>query len=288
MLRTVATVTLALLAVSIASGMGTERFDAAPLNELNYTAWPRVMPVVNDTHRVYQSWVNGNEHFYFAGDTAALNAALTNFANVKADRLTVVLRPGPGRVGSFNDRRSIACDWQLHLLGGISRTMAQDAAVGTTWDPCPTLTVYVGGAIKLDELDIPAGIRVLEVADLERQYTKCLASSDQSIRGWSCLPLAQLDRYDAESLRKISSLLESDDAWVKLNAAGALAQFTGVADEAIAKLQAVKTNDDQLRQCVERSIDHLQQAKPDEAARREYQETLAAIHAYVTARQSKP
>ena len=288
MLRTVTAVTLALLAVSIASGMGTEQFDAAPLNDLDYAAWPDVMPVVNDPHRVYHSWVNGNEHFYFVGDTGALNAALQNFANIKADRLTVVLRPGPGRVGSFNKERSIAFNWELHLLGGIARIMARDDATGTTWDPCPLVTIYVGGAIKLDEIDIPASVQVMEVADLEQQYAKCLTNDDRSIRGWSCFPLAQLDPYDGKSMQKIAALLETDDEWVKLNAAGALAQFTGVADEAIEKLRAVKTDNDQLRERIERSIDELQQAQPDAAAQEKYQQTLAAIHKFVAAHRGAP
>ena len=69
--------------------------------------------------------MNGNEHFYFAGDTAALNAALKKFASIKADRLTVVLRPGPGKTNSFKKEQSLAFNWNLHLLGGIARHMSK-------------------------------------------------------------------------------------------------------------------------------------------------------------------
>ncbi len=287
MLRAIAAIVLASLAVSAAWSWGTEGLGNAPLHEANYTEWPNVMPVINNPHRVYQSWVNGNEHFYFAGDMSPLNAALQDFAQIKAERLTVVLRPGPGRVSSFHNKQSIAFNWELHLLGGIARHMAKEDATGTAWDPHPCLTVYVGDAIQLDELDIPAGVAVVELADLQRQYTQCLASDDRDIRGWSCFPLAQLDPYDGESMRKIASLLDADDEWVKLNAASALAQFTGVADEAIARLRAVKTDNGQLRERVERSIELLQQAQPSAAARKEYEQTLTAIHAFVAAQRAK-
>ena len=71
-----------------------EGFGNEPIGSANYGDWPNIMAVINDTHRVYHTWVNGSEHFYFKGDTEALNAALKNFAAIKADRRTVVLRPG--------------------------------------------------------------------------------------------------------------------------------------------------------------------------------------------------
>jgi len=53
--------------------LGEEHFGNAALNEANFQDWPGIMPLVNHPSRVYHSWVNGNEHFYYRGDTPALN-----------------------------------------------------------------------------------------------------------------------------------------------------------------------------------------------------------------------
>jgi hypothetical protein len=105
MMRSIAAVALTLLAVSNAWGLGFEGFGNEPVTHHNYVDWPNVLLVLNDTHRVYRVWVNGGERFCFQGDTAAVNIALKNFAAIKADRLTVVLRPGPGKGSSLKGDR---------------------------------------------------------------------------------------------------------------------------------------------------------------------------------------
>jgi hypothetical protein len=262
--------------------LGWESFGNKPFADVrNYADWPNVLPVINDTHRVYHSWVNGNEHFYFAGNTAALSDALKSFAAIQADGLTIVLRPGPGTGGSFNNEKSFTFNWMLHLQGGISRHMSREELGINIWDPSPFLHVYVGDAIKLDEIEIPKGVAVLEIADLQARYAKCLASGDRTVRGWSCSHIARLDSYNAESMRQVADKLDDDDNWVKLNAAGALSLFTGLADEVIQQLQAVKTDDEQLQMRIAKSIEVLQNAQLDEAARREHQQQLESIHAFI-------
>src|SRR5687768_5091056 len=90
------------LSVSAACASGTEQFGNAPLGDGNFGDWPGILPVINDPNRIYQSWVNGNENFYFAGDTASLNQSLRHFAAVKTEAREVVLRPAPGVVQSFS------------------------------------------------------------------------------------------------------------------------------------------------------------------------------------------
>jgi hypothetical protein len=281
MLRLIAAIALVLFTISNAWSWGLESFGNNPLSDANYVDWPKVTLVINDAHRVYHSWVNGNEHFYFVGDTVALNAALKHFAAIKADRLTIVLRPGPGNGSSFNNEQSFTFNWKLHLLGGVSRIMSKEELGSNIWDPSPYLHVYVGDAIKLDEIEIPKGIEVLEIADLQTRYAKCLTSDDRTVRGWSCGHIARLDPYNADSMRKIAIKLDDGDNWVKLNAAGALSVSTIMADEVIGKLNTVKTDDEQLQKRIRRSIELLQKAQPDDAAHKEHQQSLASIHAFI-------
>jgi hypothetical protein len=281
MLRLFAAVVLTLLATSNALSLGTESFGSKPLSDVNYVPWPNVMPVINDEHRVYHSWVNGDEHFCFAGDTAALNDAIEDFAAIGAENLVIVLRPGPGKTSSLTSDRTVTFNWDLHLLGGISKMMSTLELGKNIWDPSPRLQVYVGDAIKLDEVEIPNGVEVLEIADLQTRYAKCLASDNRTVRGWSCGHIARLDPYDTNSMHKIATKLDDDDNWVKLNAAGALSQYAIASEVVIKQLQAVKTNDEQLQARVSQTLEDLQRAEPDEAAQKEYQQTLASIHNFV-------
>jgi len=287
MLRSTAAVGLLLLAVSNAWGLGLEHVGNDSLSNANYKKWRNVMPVINDTHRVYHRWVNGDEHFFFKGNTVALNAALKNFAAIEADRLTVVLRPAPGKTSSLMRDRSFAFNWNLHLLGGIAKHMSTLEFGSNIWDPNPYLQVYVGESIKLDRIEIPEGVEVLEIADLQIRYAKCLSSSDKTVRGWSCGHIALLDPYNVDSMRKIAGRLDDQVDWVKLNAAGTLSQFTSAADEVIQKLQAVKTDDRRLQERIKKSIESLHKAQPKETARKEHQQLLTSIHAFVVSRRKE-
>src|SRR5262245_65496417 len=84
---------------------GEEQFGNDEISDVNYTGWPGIMPVINFEARIYRTWVNGNEHFYYRGDTAAANAALRKFAAIKADVREVVLRPGPLETRTFGGNR---------------------------------------------------------------------------------------------------------------------------------------------------------------------------------------
>ena len=122
--------------------LGTEHFGNAPLNELNYRDWRGVMPLVNHSGRAYHTWVNGNEHFYYQGDTNALNDALKKFAAIEVDVHEVILRPGPAETRTFDGKQQVRYDWLLHIQGGISR---HDEEQGTNvFDKYPTMTVFIG------------------------------------------------------------------------------------------------------------------------------------------------
>jgi hypothetical protein len=283
MMRSIAAAALTLLAVSNAWGMGFEGFGNDSVTHHNYVDWPNVLPVINDTHRVYRVYVNGGERFCFQGDTAAVNIALQNFAAVKAERLTVVLRPGPGKGSSLTGEKMFSFNWDVHLLGGISKHMSTFELGSNVWDPNPELYVYVGEAIKLEEIEIPKGVELLEIADLQTRYAKCLASKNRTVRGWCLNDIAHLDRYNRDSMEKVASMLGDEDDWVKLNAAGAMSIFTGVADQAIEKLKAVKTDNAELQKRIQLSIVYLQREQLDEGSRKEYDQALESIHAFVMA-----
>ncbi|MBC7821289.1 MAG: hypothetical protein IAG10_30750 [Planctomycetaceae bacterium] len=127
-----------------------------PQSELNYAQWKGIMPVVNDKARVLLTWVNGNEYLCYKGTTKELNVALAHFAKVEVKNHVVALRPGPAERGK--GEKAISYNWNLHVLGGISRRIATDDVEDLERQKDPVLTVYVGGDIDLDKLEIPEGV----------------------------------------------------------------------------------------------------------------------------------
>ena len=131
-------------------GMGEEHFGNTPLVAQNYTDWPGIVALINDTHRVYYSWVNGNEHFYFWGDAAAANEALSGFAALQLKSHEVVLRPGPGLGTAFDPNHNIGFDWVLHIQGGISKGLTKLDLGDKVWSADPTMIVYISDDLPLD------------------------------------------------------------------------------------------------------------------------------------------
>lgn len=129
-----------------------------PLIELNYTAWKGIMPIVNDKARVYHVWVNGNERFYYKGATKQLNVAIAAFAKVEVKNHVVVLRPGPVERRSIGTKARILFNWELKVISGHASQRATDDIEDLEWQKDPVLTVYIGGDIDLDKIEIPEGV----------------------------------------------------------------------------------------------------------------------------------
>ncbi|MCC6695262.1 MAG: HEAT repeat domain-containing protein [Candidatus Hydrogenedentes bacterium] len=245
-----------------AVGMGTEDFGNEPLNAANYAEWPGILPVLNQPGRVYHSWVNGNEHFYYRGDTAALNEALAAFAASTAATHEVVLRPTAGTAKSFQGIE-VAFDWLVHIQGGLSKHLGADTPV---FDRFPTLTVFLGSTnIELDEILVPDGIALLDVTALRERYLRGLADTDKETRGYASMFLAELDRDQAESAKAIAALLEDPDDWVRCMAALALGRMGKAAEPCLPALRAGSentANSEGVRTTCARAASSVEKADP--------------------------
>ena len=273
---------LVLAGASRAWALGEEHVGNDPLPEANYTDWPGIMPLVNDPNRVYHIWVNGNEYFYYRGATAELNGALKKFAALKSEPREVVIHPGPGVAHRFSGE-TIACDWELHVVGGIAKHQTTLDKGDQIWSKSPILTIYLGGGVTLDKIVVPEGITLLGLADLKQRYSDALAkSTDKSVRGWGCGQLATLDKFDAESIKTIAQRLKDDDNWVRLNAAGALSTFGAKARGTLDELRAAANSDDAgLKQTAEKTIADVQAAADNMDEERLHRERLAAIDKFL-------
>ncbi|MGC1275134.1 MAG: HEAT repeat domain-containing protein [Planctomycetaceae bacterium] len=285
-MRTLSILAAAILSVGVcskASAAGMETHGGEPLSLANYADWPGIERVVNDGHRLYHTWVNGNEHFYYRGDTAALNAFLKRFAQEGAKR-EVVLRPAPAATKTFKGD-PVEFDWMLHLVGGIAKHMTTLDKGKNVWPEHPVMHVYVGDAIKLDELVIPNEVPVVGLAELKARCREAMSSDNQNVRGWSNGALAELGAYDEESAAAIAKNLEDESEWVRTNAVLALAHFGTQANGILPALR--KARDEagpKLQKQIDETIAAVEQAETDEAAAEKHARTLRAIEEWLKKR----
>ncbi|MBY0228082.1 MAG: hypothetical protein K2W96_02260 [Gemmataceae bacterium] len=137
--------------------LATETKGNALLPAANYPDWKGVLAVINDKSRVYSWWVNGNETFYFKGGSKEMAAALDAFAKIEAKHHVVVVRTGAGSVSSF-DKKPVAYDWSLHVIGGIAKTKATNDPKDIDWQRWPVLTLHVGDGKGLAKMPRPKGV----------------------------------------------------------------------------------------------------------------------------------
>lgn len=261
-----------------AFGLAEETIGNRPLHEINYRDWQGIMPLVNDPHRVYRIWVNGNEHFYYRGDTAALNRALREFAALKVGARELILRPGPAGTKTFKGV-PVPYDWQLHIRGGISRGMALKEAGTNVFEKYPTMTVFVGeGKIDLGRIRVPKGVTVLDLGDLRRRYLEGLKSKDHHVRGYAAYFLGRVDAFHEDSAAAVSKLLDDEDDWVRLMAAGALGNFGKAASAALPKLRSGLGDDSQrIRDRFQETIQRIEDAEDTTAAAQKHRAAVKRI-----------
>ena len=144
---------VSLLSTSSVWSLGEETIGNKPVHA--QPQWPQnILPVINDSSRVYRRWINGNEEFFFVADQAAVNRILAAFAEVKIDKREFILRPDSGEARTF-DRRSILCNVKIRVPSGIYLHQAKRTANDEVYCSYPQLVLYLGdGKVKLERLGI--------------------------------------------------------------------------------------------------------------------------------------
>ncbi len=192
----VTTILIALGALnSPAWARGEESFGNSRVSPANYREWPGMARIIDDTHRVYRSWVNGDEHFYFQGDTQALNDSLKAFSAMESPVHEVILRTGHATARTFHGDQ-VPYDWVLHIAGGIARHGRRDKTGKQVLDNYPTLTVYVNdNTIDLETIRVPANVAVLG-PDALRTHNLAGVKSKSILVSYGNSPLNPLDYRD--------------------------------------------------------------------------------------------
>jgi hypothetical protein len=214
-----------------AFALGMENLGDQPITR--QPDWPEgVMDVINVKKPVYSYWCNGNENFYFHGNTSTLNEALKKFAAIQAPPHEVVILPGPGTAKTF-DGKLIACDWELNLPSGIFLALAKRAITR------PALTIHLDESrIKLSDIEIPSGIIFLSPKDLLEKYLAELKNKNAEVRKFAIYRLSSLEVYSEYAILPILGMLNNTDLDVRIQAATSLGTFGAKAYAALPTLRS--------------------------------------------------
>ena len=157
------------------------------------------------------------------------------------------------------------------------------------WNKDPRLTIYVGGDIDLAKLEIPKGVTLLDVPTLSKRVAAGFAASkDKTVRGWGCGQLAALDHFSADNLQAIAKMLDDEDSWVRLNAAGSLPLFGKKAAPHLPALRECLVSEDKgLQTRAQAAITEIEQAEDKAQAEKDFIAAQKTIVDFL-AKQKKP
>jgi hypothetical protein len=230
--------------------------------------WPAgILQAINLPQRVYSRWINGNEEFFFAGATEDLNVALQNFASCGSEVKEVILLPVPGETSSLVEKKPIAYDWRLQVPSGIYLAMAKREKDTSVFTHHATLTVHVTEkGIRPDRILIPAGVKVLDAADLHARYKQGLESADVQTRAQAAHLLHTLGYVEGVVDLLVTALADKEE-YVRRSAAGALGLLGGRGAKALPALRQARAKEgEQVQKELDEVIAGLEAAKPPDAS----------------------
>lgn len=243
-----------------ASGLGEEKFGNEPV--ANQAEWAKgVLAAANDVSRVYRRWVNGNEDFCYRGDAAKCNRVIGLFAKIKDNKKRLVLLPTEGVTYSFK-RIRVRHGWRLHVPSGIYLAMAKLETDHAVIPRHPSLTIHLGGDLKIENLKIPEGVVVIGADELVARYRDGFRSSSSSSRAQACYMLRDFGWCDGvvEDLVKI---LVREDSTMRLNGLSALAAMGADAKPAVLVIEKLKSgsDDEHTKRGCERALEAINKAE---------------------------
>ncbi len=256
----------------------SEGYGNEPLR--GFEAWPGIDKVINDETRVYNLRMSkSNDHFMFRGNMKQLNVALENFASIEAEVREVVFRPGPGTGRSLDRTNRIPHNWNLEIPGRTAEMLNRVDQGDLVWSIFPVMTIYIGGPIQLDEIEISEGIVFTELGDLNRRYRTAIATSTHDgIRYSGVERLAGLSPYNGDNLSVVAKMLGDEQYWMRRTAARAISNFGAKAKPHLPALRrGMESDQPALRKYSAESIETIEKAKDTPKAEEEFRAVQEAI-----------
>jgi len=226
--------------------------------------WPKgLLEVVNLESRVYATEWRGfggvDEHFYYRGDAQALNEALRKFAGIGTDLREVVIRPGPGEAKALEPGRRVQCDWQVDFPSSLMRE-------GGSFSNDPVMRVYAtAGLVELDQVQMPAGLTVLELRDLLDRHVAALKSEDSGARYRGAYRLGEMVALSEYAIPPLMDALKDESEGVRRQAAASLSRFGTRAIVALPRLrEALEQASGASKEALEQAVAAIEDSEDEE------------------------
>jgi hypothetical protein len=176
--------------------------------------------LANRPGRVGGYWVNSNDWFYFAGDTKALNDFLRRYAELKGTPLVLVIHPGKAPAERcVGDLFAEPYDWKLDSMYSAFTRDKQwfQKSDGDQWSRVAIVQAWLGGNIRLDELDVPTNIKVRPGGDIgefieehNKKKVECSESPwGEAIDGVQCHLLPEKSTWKAGQTPQLQAALRN-------------------------------------------------------------------------------
>jgi hypothetical protein len=122
--------------------------------------WPvELVNLLTHQKSVNGIWVNANDFYYFAGDAAAFNKALKQYAKIENTPLRLVLHPGRGMTGSLGGEQTIPHEWQVGVMKWHDDPSEAPILV--------TMQFWLGGQVQLEDVKVPLNVKVESGGEIE-------------------------------------------------------------------------------------------------------------------------
>jgi hypothetical protein len=179
-----------------AFGLGTESFGNAPIEPS--PDWPSgIEALIQSAPRVYSSWVNGYDRFYYRGDRDAFTQFLNRFAKIELPVHRMIL--DNTNVSPSFKWEPVLYDWILAVPSGVSLAYFRYEKGTDTIEQYPSIHISKYGQIDVNSLAIPENITISEANQNQngwgqpRRGLKCCLRPSKSQWPLSQTPCLQLD-----------------------------------------------------------------------------------------------
>ena len=143
------------LVVSVSAfALGGEHPANHPITQ--QPSWPEGLADALDSHpRVYGTWVNSVDTWYYRGDTEDVNRFLSRLSKVPSLRAVTVVTPWPGKVAKLGSHGTFTFDWSVKVAPLRENQRAEQGAYAKV-----EIRVYTGANIDRSKLNVPPWISV--------------------------------------------------------------------------------------------------------------------------------
>lgn len=156
-------------AQGVALGLGADHPADRPV--VGQNDWPAgLAELLNADGRVGGFFVNASDWFFFQGDAKTFNAWLAKYATLKDTPLRLVLHPGRGtdrRPWSKEGETRLPVDWQVDVINRQWTREAIEEKQPVKAGHDVTVHVFLGGQVRLDDLDVPLDVEVRSGGEIE-------------------------------------------------------------------------------------------------------------------------